>query len=138
VQQVIGFIGGHAGQGLPFLFRPPQDLSVFLGAPLGVGDGATTVFVVSCQIGGFAQRAQALTGAPTVYLNGAALPSNAYTVSILPATVSFAVAPVSGAVLTIDFTAAHLARFADDGEDLEQLMSDFWRLKSLKLETVRA
>ena len=38
VQQVIGFIGAHAGQGLPFLFAPPQDVSVYRGAPL---DSAT-------------------------------------------------------------------------------------------------
>jgi hypothetical protein len=138
VQQVIGFIGAHAGQGRPFLFRPPQDLSVFLGAPLGVGDGATTGFAISVQIGGFAQRAQALSGAPTVYRDGVALPASAYAVSILPATVTFAVAPASGSVLTVDFTAAHLVRFADDGQELEQWMSDFWRLKALKLETVRA
>jgi hypothetical protein len=66
------------------------------------------------------------------------LPANAINQSNLPATVIFAVAPAPGDVLTVDFTAAHLARFADDSEDLEQLMSDFWALKTLKLETVRA
>jgi hypothetical protein len=138
VQQVVGFIGAHAGQGLPFLFQPPRDLSVFLAAPLGTGDGLTKSFALSCQIGGFAQRVQALTGAPTVYLNGVALPASAYNLSILPVTVTFAVAPAGGSMLTIDFTAALLARFADDGEDLEQLMNDFWTLKTLKIETVRA
>ena len=138
VQQVIGFVGAHAGQAQPFLFAPPQDLSVYQGAPLGLGDGATTSFMISREIGGVAERVQALLGATTVYLNGVALPTDAFSLSILPATVIFATAPPAGAVLSLDFTAAHLARFVDDGADLEQFMSDLWTLKSLKLETVRA
>ncbi len=69
---------------------------------------------------------QALLGATTVYLNGVALPTDAFSLSILPATVIFATAPPPGAVLSLDFTAAHLARFVDDGADLEQFMSDLW------------
>jgi uncharacterized protein (TIGR02217 family) len=138
LQQVIGFIGLHVGQAQPFLFAPPSDLSAFFDAPLGMGDGVTQTFLVMREIGGFSESIQALIGAPTVYLNGVVMASSAYSVLILPATVTFAVAPPSGAVLTADFTAAHLARFADDREDLEQFMNDFWASKSLKLETVRA
>ena len=61
-----------------------------------------------------------------------------FSLVILPATVSFSVAPAAGAVLTVDYAPAFLARFADDGEDLEQIMQDFWTLKRLKIETVRA
>jgi uncharacterized protein (TIGR02217 family) len=138
LQQVIGFIGAHAGSAQPFLFALPADLSRCCDAPLGIGDALTKSFPFRRVIGGFAENVQALIGAPIVYLNGVALDSGSYDVSILPATVTFSVAPPSGAVLTADFTAAHLARFADDGEDLEQFMSDFWASKSLKLETVRA
>ena len=98
----------------------------------------TTEFVISRQIGGVAERVQALTGSPTVYLNGVALSSSDMNLSILPATVIFATAPASGAVLSLDFAAAHLARFVDDSADLEQFMGDFWAMKTLKLETVRA
>jgi uncharacterized protein (TIGR02217 family) len=138
LQQVIGFIGAHAGRAQPFLFAPPSDLSACAGAPLGIGDGVTKSFLFRRAIGGFGENVQALIGAPTVYLNGQALASTAYGVSILPAMVTFAVAPPSGAMLTTDFIAAHLTRFADDSADLEQFMSDFWASKSLKLETVRA
>jgi uncharacterized protein (TIGR02217 family) len=138
VQQVIGFIDAQAGQALPFLFAPPHDVSVYRGAPLGVGDGATTDFVISREIGGVSERVQALIGAPSLYMNGVALPTSDYGLSILPATVVFAAAPAAGAILTLDFNAAHLARFANDSGDLEQFMSDFWAMKSLKLETVRA
>ncbi len=138
LQEVIGFIGTHAGRSLPFLFAPPSDLSIHSGAPLGIGDGATTSFLVSLVIGGFGQTMRAMIGLPTVYQDGVALPSSEYSVAILPATVTFATPPVSGAILTLDFTAAHLARFSDDSEDLEQFMSEFWASKSLRLETVRA
>jgi uncharacterized protein (TIGR02217 family) len=138
VRQVMGFIGAHAGQGQAFLFAPPSDLSAYFDAPLGIGDGVTNSFPILREIAGFNENVPALIGAPTVYLNGVALASTAYGVSILPATVTFAVAPPSGALLTADFTAAHLARFADDSADMEQFMSDFWAAKSLKLETVRA
>jgi uncharacterized protein (TIGR02217 family) len=138
LQQVMGFVGSHAGRAQPFLFAPPSGLSACTGAPLGTGDDVTRSFLFRRAIGGFGENVQALIGAPTVYLNGVALSSTAYGFSILPAMVTFAVAPPSGAVLTADFTAAHLARFAEDSADLEQFMSDFWASKSLKLETVRA
>ena len=96
VQEVIGFIGANAGQAQPFLFAPPADVSAYKSAPLGLGDGAATAFVICRDIGGVVERVQALIGAPTVYLNGVALETGAYNVSILPATVVFATAPPPG------------------------------------------
>jgi uncharacterized protein (TIGR02217 family) len=109
-----------------------------LNATLGQGDGATTRFVLIRAFGGFVETVQALIGAPTIHIDGAAVPASAYAVSILPATIAFITPPAPGAILTADFTAAHLARFSDDQADLEQFMADFWQSKSLKLETVRA
>ncbi|WP_294538167.1 glycoside hydrolase TIM-barrel-like domain-containing protein [uncultured Rhodoblastus sp.] len=138
LQQVIGFIGAHAGRTKPFLFAPPAGLSICRGESLGMGDGLARSFLLRRMIGGYAESVQAVTGAATVYLNGLALSSDAYEVSILPASVTFTVAPPSGALLTVDFNAAHLVRFAEDSVDLEHFMSDFWASKSLMLETVRA
>jgi uncharacterized protein (TIGR02217 family) len=138
MQQVLAFVASHAGQAQPFLFAPPDGLGQCQGASLGEGDGAATRFVLTRLFGGFVETVQALIGAPTVYLNSAALPPTAFTLSILPATITFASAPPAGAILTIDFTAAHLARFSEDDVDLEQFMANFWQTKSLKLETVRA
>jgi uncharacterized protein (TIGR02217 family) len=137
LQQVMGFVGLNAGQAGPFLFAPPSDLSAYWSAPLGIGDGATTAYQIRREIGGFEETAPALIGAPTVYLNGVALAATSYSVSILPATITFLSAPAPGAVLAVDFVAAHLARFVSDSEDLEQFMRSLWRSKSIKLETVR-
>jgi hypothetical protein len=60
-----------------------------------------------------------------------------YAVSILPATVTFTTAPAAGVALTIDFSAAHVARFVDDDLDFEQFVANFWATKTLKLEIVR-
>ncbi len=136
LQKVVSFINENAGQARPFLFMPPAELASFSGAPLGVGDGRTLSFIITRAIGGFIENVQAVIGVPTVYVNGA--PSSGATLSILPATVTFAQAPPAGSALTVDFTLAHLVRFVDDSQDLEQFMSTFWALKSLKLEMVRA
>jgi uncharacterized protein (TIGR02217 family) len=138
LQQLLAFIEEAAGQAAPFLFAPPGNASLYSGAPLGTGDGATTAFILTRTFSGFIERVQALVGALAVYVDGVAQPANAYGVSILPATISFASAPAAGAVLTVDFTAAHLARFIDDTEDLEQFMSGLWQAGAIRLETVRA
>lgn len=112
-------------------------LGVASGAALGTGDGSTRAFVVSRAIGGYSERVQALTGAPTVYANGVAVSGSLYAVSILPATITFTTAPAVGVALTIDFSAAHVARFVDDDLDFEEFVAGFWAAKTLKLETVR-
>ncbi len=138
LQQLLTFIEEAAGQATPFLFAPPGGLGVYAGAPLGTGDGTTTAFILTRTLGGYLERVQALFGAPTVSISGVAQPASAYSVSILPATITFVSAPAAGAALAVDFTAAHLARFVDDTEDLEQFMSGIWQAAAIRLETVRA
>jgi uncharacterized protein (TIGR02217 family) len=138
LQQILAFMAEVAGQGAPFLFAPPGDLSSYSGAPLATGDGSTKTFILTRMFGGYLDTVQALADSPTVYLNGMTQSSSAYSISILPATISFATAPSPGAVLTVDFAAAHLARFVDDTEDLEQFISGFWQAGAIRLETVRA
>ncbi|MDR3449512.1 MAG: glycoside hydrolase TIM-barrel-like domain-containing protein, partial [Alphaproteobacteria bacterium] len=126
LQEVIGFIAAHAGQATPFLLPPPGAFATISGAALGVGDGMRRVFILHRFVAGFSEAAQALIGSPTVYQDGVALSSSAYAVSILPATITFDTAPAAGAALTADFSPAHLARFTNDAEELEQFMSGFW------------
>jgi uncharacterized protein (TIGR02217 family) len=138
MQQVVAFLARRAGKGQAFLFAPPGALGQCANAPLGVGDGAQTRFVLTRAFGGFVETVQAIIGAPTISVNGAVFSATGYALSILPATITFASPPAPGAVLTADFTAAHLARFIDDDLDLEQFMANVWATQNLKLETVRA
>ncbi len=87
---------------------PPQ------ASPLGLGRRRDEGLYPERSIGGFVERVQALIGAPTVYQNGVAVSAALYSVSILPATITFTTAPAAGVALTVDFSAAHLARFVDD------------------------
>jgi uncharacterized protein (TIGR02217 family) len=137
LQTVLAFLLSHAGRASPFLLPPPGGLGVFTGAALGVGDGATKAFALKRTVGTFTETVQALTASPTIYQNGVAQSAATYSVSILPATITFATAPAAGVVLTADFSAAHLARLTNDAEDLEQFMSGLWNKQALKLETVR-
>jgi hypothetical protein len=95
LQQLLAFIDEAAGQATPFLFVAPGNLGVYSGAALGTGDGSTTDFILSRSLGGYFERVQALIGAPNVYANGVLLSSTAYSVSILPATITFTTVLIS-------------------------------------------
>ncbi|MCW2317596.1 uncharacterized protein (TIGR02217 family) [Rhodoblastus acidophilus] len=136
LQQVIAFISAHAGQAQPFLFAPRDHLGDVRGAILGQGDGTTRRFPLTRRIGGFSETAAAFFGVPTIRFDGVTAPAG-YTLSMLPAAVTFTTAPAPGVMVTADFTAADLVRFADDSLDLEQFMTDFWTLRRVRLETVR-
>lgn len=133
-----GFFAARLGDVGPFLFAPPDGLGSAVGAWLGVGDGVTSAFALTQSFGGAVEPVQALAAAPTVHANGVAVPEIAFSVQILPATIVFATAPAAGTILTADFSAAHLARFADDDLDLEEFMAGFWRTGVIRIETVRA
>jgi uncharacterized protein (TIGR02217 family) len=138
LQRLMAFVNEQGGSQTPFLFAPPSGLGNCTAASLGVGDGSTQAFILTRALGGAVERVQALMGSPTVYVDGVALPAAAYSVSILPAAIVFVSAPAAGAVLTVDFTAAHLARFSDDTEELEQIVSGLWAAGSIRIETVRS
>ena len=137
-EALVAFLGRAAGQATPFLFSPPGDLGAVVGAALGTGDGATTVFRVYRPLGGFRELVQAFSGAPVVRANGAVIPAANYTVGALPATITFATPPAAGVALTADFSAAHVTRFVDDAIDFVEFMSAFWETTTLRIETVRA
>jgi hypothetical protein len=54
-----------------------------------------------------------------------------------PATLSFAAAPASGAAITSSFAYAFVCRFDDDSLDFDQVMSNLWKVESLKFRSVR-
>jgi hypothetical protein len=137
-EALAAFFSALAGQTDPFLFAPPNGLGVFAGAALGTGDGETTVFAVSRPIGGFRERVQAFLAAPVVRANGTIVSASDYVVSILPAAIGFLTAPATGVALTIDFSAAHLARLVDADIDFEEFMVAFWEVGKLRIETVRS
>ncbi len=54
-----------------------------------------------------------------------------------PATLTFAGAPAIGAAIATSFSYAFLCRFDDDSLDFDQVMSNLWKIDSLKFRSVR-
>jgi hypothetical protein len=54
-----------------------------------------------------------------------------------PATLSFARAPATGAVISSSFAYAFLCRFDDDALDFNQVMANLWQVDSVKFRSVR-
>ncbi len=126
------------GEDASFYFEPVT-LSPVAGQAIGTGDGTTTTFPFTVSIGGYTLSPANISAPPNIYLNGA-LQSSGFTVNAtaLAPTVTFATAPTSGIVVSADFHWYFLCRFDDDSEDVEEFMSEFYTLQSLRLRTVRS
>jgi uncharacterized protein (TIGR02217 family) len=138
LQQLVGFFAQSQGENASFYFDPPR-LSPVTGQVLGVGDGATMTFPFAVSIGGYQFNPANVSTVSTVYLNGVAQ-SGSYTVNAAPfvPSVTFVTAPLAGVTVTADFNWLFLCRFDDDGEDVEEFMSQLFALQSLTLRTVRS
>jgi hypothetical protein len=137
LQAVAGFFALMSGAATPFWLAPPG-LAEVTGQILGVGDGATTVFALAQTCGGYVEAVAGTSGVEAVYENGAALPGSAWSlVGGYTPTIVLADAPAPGAVISADFGALWLCRFADDALDLEEFMAMLFALRAVKLQTAR-
>ena len=136
LQTIAGFFEEMSGKDDPFWIAPPG-LSGVAGQALGTGDGMTTVFPLAASIGDYAGPVYGTSGVSAIYFNGVAQGSG-WSVSsgYLPA-ITFATAPASRVAISADFGLLWLCRFADDVQDLEEVMAQLFELKTLRLTTVR-
>ena len=123
------------GSATPFWFAPPN-LSDVKGQVLGVGDGATVTFPLKLTVGAATIATLGTSGVSAAYVDGVATSSWALSNAYPPALV-FAAPPAAGALVSADFTAVWLCRFAADGLDLEEFMSMLYRLRIVRLTAVR-
>jgi hypothetical protein len=108
------------------------------GQLLGVGDGSTTTFALARSHGTAAEPVAGTSGVAAVYENGVAIPDSLWSVAAGYAPqVVFATAPAAGVVVSADFGALWLCRFAEDIADLENFMTLLWAFRTVKLQTVR-
>ena len=138
VAALIGFFNALQGTTAPFWFEP-AGLSPLAGQRLGEGDGATTTFAFQRTIGAYTEPLAAVFGVTSVYLSGVPVSASLTTIDAtgFPATVTFATPPAAGAPISADFSYYCLCRFADDFEDVEEFMAQFYRLQSLKLRSLK-
>ena len=137
MQAIAGFYASMGGRATPFWFAPPN-LSNVTGQLLGQGDGTTTSYRFTLTIGERfdrgrrrLQRLRRLSRRRPAAHDGWSF-SSAY-----PPTVTFVSAPPAGAVVSADFGALWLCRFADDALDFEEFMTMLFELRTLRLTAVR-
>jgi hypothetical protein len=116
----------------------PPGLAEVTAQWLGVGDGVTTTFPLIRSYGAYGEPVAGTSGISTVYFDGAPQPSDSWsaTPGYGPA-VAFATAPAAGVVVSADFGALWLCRFAEDALDFEEFMAMLFALNTVKLTTVR-
>lgn len=120
-----------------------QDTTKLRNGFFGIGDGATTIFPLwrSTSVFGAGQIQQLeliqnVTLSAGIYSSGSLVSPTAYTLTNLPAQVTFNTAPAAGQVLSWAGNYSYLCRFAEDVLDLSEFAYQYWELKSLKLETI--
>jgi uncharacterized protein (TIGR02217 family) len=137
LQAIAGFFAEMRGAATPFWLAPPG-LSNVNGQILGVGDGSTTTFALARSYGTTAEPVAGTSGVAAVYENDVAIPGSLWSVTAGYAPqVVFATAAAAGVVVSADFGALSLCRFAEDIADLENFMTLLWAFRTVKLQTVR-
>jgi uncharacterized protein (TIGR02217 family) len=134
MQTLMGFFLACQGQYGTFLYTDPSD-SAAADVTFAVGDGTTSVFTFSRYIGAFLEPVGWVTGVSNVYLNGANQASG-WSLST-PNSLVFTSAPGSGVSVAATFTYAFECRFDSDDQDFEEIMSNLWKVDSVKFKSVR-
>ncbi|MGC1860253.1 MAG: glycoside hydrolase TIM-barrel-like domain-containing protein [Methylocystis sp.] len=137
LQNILGFFESAQGQAQPFWLAPPG-LSALTNQMIGTGDGATTVFPMQRATGAFSEPLAGVSSLTAVRVNGAALAPGAWSLSSgYEPSLTLASAPAIGASVNVDGAALWLCRFAENALDFEQFAYNLFRLKSVKLVTVK-
>lgn len=143
-QYLLGMWLSMSGQLSDFLYTDPNDNTI--GSSEGpqqfaTGDGTTTVFQLVRPIGIGYDIVQNLNGTPVLYSQPASggtptlISSSAYTIDS-QGVVTFTTAPASGVILSWTGSWYYRVRFSDDSVTFEQMMSNLWESKALKLTSV--
>lgn len=120
------------GQAASFLFLDQSDFTE-IAAPIGTGDGVTTVFQMQRSMRAWNEPVFAPFGI-TVYDNGVA--TAAYTLGNL-GLITFNSAPTAGHTLTWDGYFFFIAAFSQDDLPFDQMLAQLWSQKGLKIESVK-
>jgi hypothetical protein len=137
LQAIVGFFEEMSGQNTPFWIAPPE-LNALTGQALGTGDGLSTFFPLTRSVGPlYTEFVQGTSGVSAVYLGGVSQGSGWSVSTGYAPGITFTIAPAAGVAITADFGVLFLSRFAEDVQDFEEFMTMLWRLRTLRLTTVR-
>lgn len=136
--QAVGFWTAMRGKYDTFLFNDLSDNIITQATQFGVGDGSTTAFWLSRQIGNLGVDAiQNLNGNPKIYINNVLKTiTTDYTISST-GVVTFTSAPAANAILTWTGSFYFRCRFKDDAlQDLQMDAPGIWSCKTFSFHTV--
>lgn len=138
-QQLIGLYGQCQGGAGPFLFDWLGNNTVS-NQVIGNGDGITTTFPMIHTIGGMVELIQNFKSTPTIFVNGVAQGSGAFSIDQY-GTLSLASAPGPGVPVSWSGSWYTLCSFLEDELQTLTLIrgngaSSLWTLKSLKFKSV--
>jgi hypothetical protein len=130
---LVGFLGSVQGSYQPWLYSDPYDNSVSVMS-FGTGDGVTTAFQITRNVGGMLDLIQNLNGTPTIQVAGSTVTPASISATGL---VTFTTAPAAGANITWTGNFYFLCRFEEDEwSDLQEFLYRYWELSSLKFRSV--
>jgi hypothetical protein len=135
LQALMGLYLQCQGSYGTFLYIDPTD-SVATAQWIGTGTGAQTAFTFQRTLGGVTEPVSHIVTVTNVYLDGVNQPSG--WVATAPRTLTFAVAPGSGVVVSATFSYAFECRFLDDSVDFENFMNGLWKVDGLKFRSVKS
>ncbi len=140
-----GFFKARQGAFDDFLFNDvyTPDNSV-TREQFATGDGVSTSFQLTRLLGPFAEPVQSVAGVvtgppdvpPTIYIDGTPQPQSAYSIS-QTGVVTFTNPPPAGAVLSWSGNYYWRVRFAQDINDFELFMHNFFRLRKVELTGIK-
>jgi uncharacterized protein (TIGR02217 family) len=139
VAKLMGFFSSRQGRYACFFYLDPVDNAV-VTEPFGTGDGATTTFQLSRQVGrgttypGGPEPVYACWLTPTIYVNGVS--TAAFTVGPW-GVVTFVSPPAAAAALTWTGSYLFVCRFDQDDLPLQQIVKDLWSQKGLKFMSLK-
>jgi uncharacterized protein (TIGR02217 family) len=144
-QALEGFFKARQGAFDDFLFEDvyTPDNTV-TNMQFGTGDGSAATFQLTRTLGPLAEQVQnvagVVTGAPdtppTIYIGGVAQATSTYSIS-QTGMVTFRAAPGSGAVLSWTGSYYWRVRFAQDVNDFELFLHNFFRLRKMELTGIK-
>ena len=132
-ETLTAFFNQQQGNVVPFYFDAGPGNDAVSAQSVGTGDGTTTTFQLLRSYGGFSEPIAASFGTRTAYVAGTA--ASATFESPSPGYVTFASAPASGAALTWNGNYYFQCRFSKGTEEFEQFMYQFYKTKTVSLET---
>lgn len=135
LQQLIGFFNARRGAWDDFLWLDPDD-NTAAAQVFGTGDGATKIFTIGRDYGGFREPVLDFLAAPQIRVAGV-LKASPGDYTITAGKVTFGTAPANGASLTWSGQYYRRVRFANDETEFEAFLQNLWSAKKVELITVK-